>query len=201
MKKQIQIGENPLNRRDEFLLEMYRQLWNSINRHIILGWQSAGVLVTVFATLSLVEKAVISLDIAITIIILASAWHFLQVIDSSEWYKRNLHIITNIERQFLQASDEQDIHYYFKENNRGDKILDHLKIQLFLGIGLGCIVLVYHFSARVWGGIGAPLNRIEIQRALPYLVTVFAAIYCYLYKKRRDKTYIKLVTQSPGVKI
>ena len=60
--------------RKEFLLRMYDQLWNNINRHILVVWQSVGVLVGTFAIFSLVEKKIISIDIASTLIILISSW-------------------------------------------------------------------------------------------------------------------------------
>ena len=42
--------------RQELLLKMYDQLFNDINTHIIVVWQSVGVVVCAFALLALVEK-------------------------------------------------------------------------------------------------------------------------------------------------
>ena len=100
-------------RRDEFLLAMYNQLLNDINRHIMVVWQSVGVLVGAFAILALVEKNLISLDLAVAIVVLLCGWLCAHLIDAGYWYNRNLVMIANIERQFLLESDLRDIQSYF----------------------------------------------------------------------------------------
>src|SRR5262245_16570834 len=100
-------------RRSDFLIAMYGKLMNDINRHIVVVWQSVGVLFGAFAVFALVEKQVISLDIAASLIIFLCAWVIAHVYDAGYWYNRNLVIIANIERQFLRRSDLRDIHYYF----------------------------------------------------------------------------------------
>ena len=102
-------------RRSDFLIAMYAQLMNDINRHIVVVWQSVGVLFGAFAVFALVEKKVISLDIAASLIVILCAWVIAHVYDAGYWYNRNLVIIANIERQFLRRSDLHDIHYYFGE--------------------------------------------------------------------------------------
>ncbi|MFN2453299.1 MAG: hypothetical protein ABR577_03670 [Pyrinomonadaceae bacterium] len=42
--------------RKEFLIHMYDQTWNNINRHITIVWQSVAALVASVTLLSLVEK-------------------------------------------------------------------------------------------------------------------------------------------------
>ena len=56
---------NHLERRDELLLKMYDQMFNQINTHILVVWQSVGVLVGAFAILALTEKQFISMNVAI----------------------------------------------------------------------------------------------------------------------------------------
>ena len=41
-------------RRDEFLMRMYDQMFNDINQHIIVVWQAAGTLVAAFSIFALV---------------------------------------------------------------------------------------------------------------------------------------------------
>lgn len=60
--------------REELLFKMYDQMFNDINRHIMVVWQSIGVLGGAFAIFALVEKQVVSLDIAASIVLLLSAW-------------------------------------------------------------------------------------------------------------------------------
>ena len=50
--------------RRAFLLHMYDQLFNDINRHLTVIWQSVGVLLGAFAVFSLVEKGILSFDLA-----------------------------------------------------------------------------------------------------------------------------------------
>ena len=52
------------------------------------------------------------------------------LIDSSYWYNRNLVIIANIERQFLELKDLKEIHYYFGAHRPKNKMITHLKVQM-----------------------------------------------------------------------
>ena len=97
--------------RSDFLIAMYNQMMNDINRHIVVVWQSVGVLVGAFAAWSLVEKNVISLDVAATLIIIIAIWVVAHVYDAAYWYNRNLCIVANIERQFLTKKDLKEVHY------------------------------------------------------------------------------------------
>ena len=64
---------DPEKPRRDFLLAMYGQLMNDINRHIIVVWQSVGVMFGAFAIFALVEKKVLSLEIAASLIFLLCA--------------------------------------------------------------------------------------------------------------------------------
>jgi hypothetical protein len=50
--------------RKEFLLKMYDQMFNDINTHTLVVWQSVGVVVGAFAVCALVEKNIIPMDYA-----------------------------------------------------------------------------------------------------------------------------------------
>src|ERR1700733_12699076 len=96
---------DPQKARSDFLIAMYNQMMNDINRHIIVVWQAVGVLFGAFAVLALVEKQIITMDVAASLIIILCIWVIAHVYDSSYWYNRNLVIIANIERQFLRHED------------------------------------------------------------------------------------------------
>jgi hypothetical protein len=187
--------------RKEFLLAMYRELFNDINRHIMVIWQSVGVLVGAFAIFALVEKNVISVDIATSIIILLSAWLYAHLVDAGYWYNRNLAMIANIERQFLLKSDLRDIHYYFGKHRPNNKMITHLRIQQALGVGLSALVLLFHFLTRVSPGISLPWSNFEPVRALPYAVAVAAILYGSYISKDRDSAYAEFLQNSPGIDI
>jgi len=185
--------------RNQFLLEMYKQMWGNISRHIVI-WQSISVLLGTFAVFALVEKRIISLDFASALIVLISAWLLAHVIDANYWYNRNLKIIANIERQFLTSDDLSLIHPYFGEGGR-TTILDHLQIQGLLGGGVYLLVIVYHFSERIFPGVGGSWHTFEFQRTLPYLVSVVCIVWLRRQERKQKSTYEKLLIQSPGAPI
>src|SRR5215204_1268507 len=139
--------------RNQLLLHMYDQMFNDIDRHILVIWQSVAALFGAFAFLALVEKAIVSVDIAIALIVLIATWLIAHVYDAGYWYNRNLVIIANIERQFLRPEDQRNIHFYFGSHRANNKMMMHLRIQFWLGIGIAGLVLFYHFTMRVWGSL------------------------------------------------
>jgi hypothetical protein len=200
--------------RDDFLLEMYRQTSNHLNRHIVVLWQSVGVVAGALTVFVLGDKLGLKsdarLDFVVSIVVLLCAWLCAHVLDANNWFERNLHIITNIERQFLQATDSRDIHYYFTSHRlqRQDEIRDrglrlpkmiaHFQIQLLLGIGIWVLVLSYHFYQRVYPGIHLSLRDLDPARAIPYFVAALCGAYCVWFASDRNKDYDKLLHRSPG---
>jgi hypothetical protein len=187
--------------RRQFLLEMYRQMFNDINRHITVIWQSVGVVVGALAIFALAEKGVLSVDFASTIVILLCFWLFSHVVDGSYWYNRNLAIIANIERQFLVKQDLREIHYYFGEHRPENRMITQFKHQAKLGIGLAAIVLYYHFSGRVWQGLFAPISNFEPVRALPYVTAVVCLIVGWSEVIDKREKYAEFLKHSPGIAV
>lgn len=169
--------------------------------HILVVWQSVGVLIGAFAIFALVERQIISIDLASALVVLISAWLLANLYDSSYWYNRNLVIIANIERQFLKAEDLRNIHYYFGKHRKIASMLTHLRIQYFLGIGIGTLVLLYHFFTRVLPGFGAPLSHLEPQRSLPYLVLLGSVVLLVILRNNRMGAYKEFLKNSPGIEI
>lgn len=187
-----------MERRDELLLKMYETLNNEISRHITIVWQSVSVVLGAFTILSFVEKNVINLDLAIGIILLLILWLFEHLIDAAYWYNRNLVMIANIERQFLEVSDLKDIHYYFGKHRKNNKMLTHLKIQRNLGIGLAVLVIGFHFFTRVYPGFTLPWSDFDPIRAIPYAIVFIAVIYLPISMRATNKKYAEFITESPG---
>jgi hypothetical protein len=127
---------DPEKARSDFLIAMYNQLMNDINRHIVVVWQSVTALLGAFAAWSLIEKQIISLDIAVTFIVVIAIWVLAHVYDAAYWYNRNLVMIANIERQFLKPSDLKEIHYYWGKHRDKSSMLTHLRLQRALAIGI-----------------------------------------------------------------
>jgi len=185
-----------LSKRETFLLAMYKQMWDNIERHIMVVWQSVGVLGGAFAVSALVEKKLLSLDWAVTVVVLVAAWQVAHTIDAGYWYNRNLAIISNIERQFLEATDTANIHPYFAER-RPPKLLDHLKIQFAFGTAVALLVLAYHFSRQVLPGIHAPWSTFDFRKAIPYLTFVVCCGFLSGLHRHQTQKYTKNFLQSP----
>ena len=188
---------DPEKPRRDFLLAMYGQLMNDINRHIIVIWQSVGVLFGAFAVFALVEKNVISLDVATSLILMLCTWVIAHVYDAGYWYNRNLVIIANIERQFLLQSDLRDIHYYFGRHRKTGALITHLEIQLSLAVGVALLVLATHFITvmlPVW-------QKTKVGTALIYLPWVVAIIgigFWAAAKRKASDRYKTFLNNSPG---
>jgi hypothetical protein len=185
--------------RVEFLLRLYDQLWNSINVRITGIWQCTGVLAGALVVLSLSEKDIIPMDVGASVIVLLTGWLLWNVQDASFWYNRNLCIVANIEKQMLEKSDARKIHYYMGEH-RPQKMITHLRIQFYLGVGIGGMFLVYHFLKRVWPGFLIPWAdaRIDLTRALPYMVATFVVGLLRRLKTEHDRKYKEFLENSPG---
>lgn len=187
--------------RENLLLKMYDQMFNDINRHILVVWQCVGVLIGALAVFALVEKNVIPLDFAVCIVLLLALWLMAHLFDAAYWYNRNLVIIANIEREFLLKEDLKNIHYYFGAHRPENKMIYHLRTQMTLGITLAFIVLSYHFYTRVVPGFDSPLSSISWTRCLPYLLTSCATIYLLKLKSDYKEKYAEFLRESPGKNI
>lgn len=192
---------DPHDKRPEFLIEIYKQMFNDINTHILVVWQSVGVVVGAFAVFALVEKHVIPLDLAVSLEVLLCCWLLAHLYDASYWYNRNLVIIANIERQFLERQDLKNVHYYFGAHRSKAAMLTHLRIQWMLGIGIGSLFLMYHFFTRVLPQFSAPANTFEPVRAIPYIITAFAIGLLIWLRRKRIRAYEEFLKNSPGIPI
>lgn len=190
-----------MTKREEFLMKMYEQMFNDIDRHHKIVWQVIGVLIGSFAFIALAEKNIIPIDLAVTMVILVSLWVLAHVYDSNYWYNRNLVIISNIERQFLEKSDLKEIHYYFGEHRNKNAIQTSLKIQIFLVWAIIIIFLFYHFITRIYNGLFLKWSESTINwiRIIPYIsVVLFYYILVKWIKNKREKNYAEFLINSPG---
>ncbi len=63
-------GTETKSLRPQFLIEIYKEMMADINRHIMVVWQSVGVVLGSFAIMGLVEKRVVSLDYASSLLLI-----------------------------------------------------------------------------------------------------------------------------------
>jgi len=192
------MSDKPEDARKELLLRMYDQMFNDINRHIIVIWQSVGVIIGAFALLSLGIRDIIPIDLASALIVLLAGWVLAHVYDAGYWYNRNLVIIANIERQFLSRDDLNEVHYYFGAHRPKNKMMTHLGIQWALGLGVAVLVLLYHFLTEVLPGFGQPITSFEPLRTLPYLFGLVVFVYVANLREKRLSDYDEFLKNSPG---
>lgn len=191
-----------MDERKTFLLEMYRQMFADINRHMTVVWQSVGVVVGAFAVFALVEKEIISIDLAVSLVLMLCAWLYAHMLDAAYWYNRNLAIISNIEKQFLVETDLRNIHYYFGGHwSKKNRMITQFRIQAALGVGIASLVMLFHFSSRVLPGFGAEWELFQPERTLPYLTSLGAVGFCVWLTRDRRLAYVNFVANSPGIHI
>jgi len=184
--------------RHQFLFKVYDQMFADINQHINVVWQSIGVVVGSLALLSLAEKNIIPIDVSFSLIIVLVGWMAANLIDSSYWYNRNLVIIANIERQFLKEEDLKEIHYYFGAHRPKNKMITHLKVQMYLGLAIATLILLYHFYDRVFPGLCRPIEFFEPLRAMPYIAVTACIILLLKLQKKKSRDYVEFIENSPG---
>jgi len=194
---------------------MYRQVSSHLNRHILVTWQSIGVVAGALAVFVLGDKldmkADARLDFVIALVILLCAWSCAHIYDASNWFDRNLHIITNIERQFLRSADSRDIHYYFTlhrgerdeggEERSSPSMITHFEIQLLMAVVLWLLLLLYHFYLRVYPGLHLSFDHLDPIRGIPYAMTLLCVWYCIHIARDRKKDYRDLHEKSPGAAV
>jgi hypothetical protein len=187
-------------KRAEFLLEIYRQTSTHLGRHISGVWQCVGVVgaaLIVFAQ----DKHNPLNDYACALVVLLCGWLAATTLDASNWFNRNLAIITNIERLFLTSDDLKLVHYFFEKHRPAGQHAQHFSIQLGLSAGVWALVLFYHFAERVFPGLFLPWSNFQLSRALPYLSTPILLgmlVWMGRHYKKKDET---LHTRSPGISL
>jgi hypothetical protein len=201
MADSIDLQQLKETKRQDFLFKMYDQLFADIDQHILVVWQSVGVLFGGVAIFALVEKQVITLDFACAIFVVLAGWSIAHSIQAGYWYNRNLAIIANIERQFLRPTDLREVHYYFGAHRPKNKLLDQLWLQIILATLITAIFLCLHFVTRVQPGLNAPLSHFEWQRALPYMVLIIVALLLKWETRRANRKYAEFIRNSPGLQV
>ena len=185
--------------REQFMITMYGKMWDNINRHILIVWQSVSVLGGAIAALALEQNKILSIDVSTTLIVALGTWQVANVLDAAWWFNRNLIIVTNIERQFLNNQDIREVHYYFSRH-RKPRMLDHYKIQLWFGVVVTGFVVLYHFFSRILSGIFSPraISYVDLIRCVPYIVLVACLLVLRQLYIHQQAEYKNLREQSPG---
>lgn len=187
--------------RKDFLLAMYKELFNNIDRHISIVWQSIGVIVSMLGAFLLSEKYHIPSFLTIFIVIVMIGWTIARLIDAEHWYDRNIHIISNIEKIFLTDKDDDvNIHFYFKKNRTIKSRLESVVMQSYASTILWIISLLY-FNWRIPKSIAE--NSIIFGAYIELFILLFCtglmAIWLYFYRKQNVRAIEELRQNSPGL--
>jgi hypothetical protein len=185
-------------RRKDFLLQMYNQMFANINRHILVVWQGVAVLVGAVALFALVEKEILSFDLACSFFVLLIGWFVAHVIDASAWFNRNLAIMTNIEREFLSDGDLRLIHYYFGKHRPQNRMISQFGIQIAFSLSLAILVLGTHLVIRILPGFTLTFSHFDWKRGLPYIVLLVTTRYLFTFWRKTKRDYAELLENSPG---
>lgn len=187
--------------RKEFLLAMYKELFNNIDRHISLSWQSISIVASFLTAFILTEKFKVPSLITVFFLIVVIAWTIARLIDAEHWYERNIHIISNIEKIFLtEKDDDKHIHFYFKYNRTKKNKLESVLIQSFASTILWMISLGYYVW-RIPKSIKENSYMFDPSQEIIFLITfsVMVAILLYIYSQNNIRAIETLRTKSPGL--
>ncbi|MGQ3890158.1 hypothetical protein ACQUW5_14155 [Legionella sp. CNM-1927-20] len=196
-----------MNSRNEFLINMYNQMFNDIDRHITLTWQPLITILSAISIIFLQEKLIIPSFLAVSFLIIILTWFIAHILDAGSWYNRNLVIISNIERQLLDEKDKRLIHCYIG-NHRKSKLISHLRINAYFGWTLYLLVCGYYFLWKFLPLVSAYyfyqktiLTSDYLLDLLPLVILILSLGALYRFKNKEDKKYEEFKEKSPGKKL
>lgn len=102
-------GSQQESTRDKFLLEMYSQLWQSIQRVEGGMWSFIAAFGAIAVSLIAGFQQQIPLDLASIFGIILSFWGMNLAVTSSRWMNRNIEQVGNLEREFFIEDDYGNI--------------------------------------------------------------------------------------------
>lgn len=177
--------------RNDFLLNMYNQAFNNINRHIVIVWQTISILAASFVSILLSEKYDISIWISSILLIVYIVWMISHIIDAEHWFKRNLHIITNIEKNFLKKDDLELIHPYINNDVKHETMIESFRIQIFFACTIWIFILLYLFyKASITSSMGLFF--------IYFCISVILSLILNAYHENNANKIKTLVKNSPG---
>jgi len=97
--------EGQLPRRQEFLIQWYAILWSNIDRSMRGIWNVLGTVTLMGTVLVAVHKDYLPYSAGILLGLLLVFWGVNVTIDLNGWHRRNLFMLTAIEREFLDSTD------------------------------------------------------------------------------------------------
>lgn len=187
-------------RRADFLIAMYGQLMEDINRHIVVVWQMVSVVGAAVVGLVVAEKQGVPTAYATIVALVVIAWVLEHLHDSNYWYNRNLVMITNIERVFLTPQDVDRIHPYFVSHRPARSFLEHLMIQRVYALVVAWLVFGYFVARAVYPTID-PAASVDVTKVLALIVFSAVILRDQVLLNNYATKYQKYLDISPGVTV
>ena len=184
--------------RQTILVEMYKQMFADIDQHVSVVWQSIGAVAASIGLLALAEKNILPFEVGISLIVLLIIWMIANVLEAGYWYNRNLVIIANIERQFLETGDDENIHFYWVKHRNQNKIIWQLKLQVFLGLSVLALVIFFFFMQTTFVALSAESTNFDIMNSMPYFLSVSGILFLCDRRVKRIDDYNDFLKRSPG---
>jgi hypothetical protein len=180
----------------DFLATMYKTMWDNINRHVTVMWQSVAVLASAFAASFFLKGGILegrgpAVDVIASLVVVACMWVIAHAYDAGLWCNRNLQIIGNIERELLDPADAVRIHP-FVGGRRKNELLGYFQIQVVLAVSLAGFAMVGHFHSRVRDQL-SPDNPIDPIKILPYAVLVAGAGWVWWVRRSTRRSFDRFV--------
>jgi len=92
------------DRRERFLLEFYKACWNNVTRAEDVAWKMFAAYTAVFAGLSL-SFGIIGITGFLSVFTIFSFLAISLSLNANLWFVRNIGLISNLEKEFLDTSD------------------------------------------------------------------------------------------------
>ncbi|SFR58234.1 hypothetical protein [Halogeometricum limi] len=148
--------ENSISAREEFLLQMYDQLWESVERVEGGIWSFIAAFAAIAVSFSAGFQGSISIFYAAVFSIIIGFWGMNLSIVSSRWFNRNLIQISNIESEFLEDNDYDKIipRDYEEPGNRFFfQTLDFYNLNFLAFASAIFVILMAMFSSSSSNGV------------------------------------------------
>jgi len=191
-----------MDERKEFLLHLFDKVWDDIGSTIKVIWQSIVILLGVIATIIFTKANIVPITTTYTIAMIAIAWILAHVENAAYWFNRNLVIIANIERQFLNEDDSEQIHFYFTAH-RPAKMVPHFQLQYWFLIMMALCLLLYYSTAKLLPFFKKFPNPsishyIFSSVYFPYITAMIGILFICYFRNKNIEKYNEFKKLSPG---
>ena len=69
---------------------------------------------------------------------------------------------------------------------------------MYLGVAIAILILMYHFSERVFPGLCQPIEFFEPLRGMPYVTVGVCVYFAIKLQKKKSRDYDEFIRNSPG---